>query len=58
VDRKDLLHEQFALTQEVEDGAVRVRVFDELDIATVPLLESEIEQATQDATVLELGDRS
>ena len=55
MDLKKLRPEEFSLTQEVEDGVARVWVFGELDMATVPLLETELERATEAAIVLELG---
>jgi anti-anti-sigma factor len=54
--RNEVLPEQLSLAQDVEDGVVRLRLFGELDLATVPLLESELAKATHEAIVLDLGE--
>ena len=50
---------QFSLAQEVEDDVVRMRLFGELDLATVPDLEHGLEHAgdlAPRAMVLDLGE--
>jgi anti-anti-sigma factor len=56
MNRNEVLPEQLWLAQEVEDAVVRLRLFGELDLATVPLLESELAKATREAIVLDLGE--
>lgn len=56
MDRNDVFPEQFAVTREVEDGGVRIRLFGELDLATVPLFESRFDGAADGAIVLDLGE--
>jgi anti-anti-sigma factor len=48
--------EQFAVTREVEDSGVRLRLFGELDLATVPVFESEFHGAAEGAISLDLGE--
>jgi anti-anti-sigma factor len=44
------------LTQEVNDGVVHLRLRGELDLATVPLFESKLEGAAEQAIVLDLSE--
>ena len=52
----DLFPEQFSLTQEVNDGVVCLRLRGELDLATVPLFESKLKGAAEQASVLDLSE--
>jgi anti-anti-sigma factor len=54
----DVLPERFAMSQEVENGGVRIRLRGELDLACAPLLESELHRAMGQAIILDLGELS
>ena len=56
--RNYVLPEQFSLTQEVENGGVRIRLRGELDLAGAPLLASELHRAMGQAIILDLGELS
>jgi anti-anti-sigma factor len=54
--RNNVLPEHFSFAQEVENGVVPLRLLGELDLATAPLLEAELERARAQAVVLDLGE--